>query len=289
MKSSLLALSLALPAVASLAAFAAPSEALAGPLDACGDIRLEAEAQCELVAQGCDVQCTPLTVEAACAGELQVECAGACDFEAEVECTGSCRADCEAQCRVDPGSFDCAVGCRADCDASCYARCDSDDSECIAGCEANCAAECDASCEVVPPEADCVASCEACCSGSCTASANLDCQIDCQADAWVECKADVQGGCEADCSEAGGALFCDGNYVDYGTHLDECIDAIEGLLDGEVHGSAELSCDGGECRFDSEGVLSCSVGDSSGRAPIGLAIGLFVGIALVGRRRRSVV
>ncbi len=264
----------------------APSLASAGTLDACGDIRLEAQAECELVAQGCDVQCTPLVVEAACAGSLQVECAGGCDLDAEVECTSSCRGDCEAQCRVDPGGFDCNVGCEADCDASCSAKCDSGDSECFAGCEANCSAECDASCEVLAPDADCVASCEACCSGSCRAEINLDCQLDCQADGFIECSADVQGGCEADCSEAGGALFCDGNYVDAGANLDQCIDAIEGLLDGEVEGSASLQCEGGECRFDSEGALSCSVGDSSDRAPIGIALGLFIGIALLGRRRR---
>lgn len=126
-----------------------------------------------------------------------------------------------------------------------------------------------------------------CCGGFCQAEINLDCQLDCQAEGFAECSVDVQGGCEADCSEAGGALFCDGSYVDAGTSVNQCIEAIEGLLDGEVSGSASLSCDGGECNFGSEGILSCSVGDGSGRAPIGLALGVFVGLALFGRRRRS--
>ncbi|MEM6989512.1 MAG: MYXO-CTERM sorting domain-containing protein [Myxococcota bacterium] len=275
-----------MPLVPAAVALLAPAFAHAGSLDACGDIHLEAEAECELVAQGCDVECTPLVVEAACAGSLQVECSGGCELDAEVECTSSCQTDCEAQCRVDPGGFDCNAGCRTDCDASCFAACDSGDSECRAGCEANCAAECDASCDLVPPDADCVASCEGCCSGSCRAEVNLDCQLDCQAEGFLECSASVQGGCEADCSEAGGALFCDGDYIDHANNLDQCIDAIEGLLDGEVSGSANLECRGNECQFDSEGALSCSVSDAPSRAPIGLALGLLVGVGLLGRRRR---
>lgn len=263
----------------------APAQAHAG-IDACGNLHVEADAQCELVAEGCDVECTPLAVEASCAAGLQVECAGGCDLDADIECTASCQADCEAYCRVDPGSFDCAASCRGDCSASCEARCATGDSECFASCEANCSAECDASCELVAPEADCVAQCEMCCGGSCRAEVNLDCQLDCQADAFAECSLDAQGGCEADCSDAGGALICDGNYVDHGGRLEECIDALTGILDGEIEGSAELSCQGGECRFDSQGSLSCSVAEGS-EAPMGLAFGTFVLLALYGRRRRQ--
>ena len=260
----------------------------AGRLDACGDMDFQAEAQCELVAEGCEVECTPLAVEAACASSLQIDCAGECDFEAEVECTADCRADCEASCSYDPGSFDCNAGCRADCDASCFAACEPGDSGCEASCEANCAAECSASCDVVPPEADCVAQCEACCGGSCRAEVNLDCQLDCQADFFAECAVDVQGGCEADCSEAGAALFCDGNYVSAVDSIDACVDALQGLLDGEVEGSAELSCENGECNFASEGFLSCAVDDSPRRSPIALGFVAFLALALYGRRRCAV-
>ena len=272
---------LALPAAALLA----PSLAQAASLDACGDIHLQARAECELVTRGCDVECTPVAVEAACAGALQVECAGACDLDADIGCTAQCEAGCEAECLVDPGSFECAAGCNAECDSSCEARCN--DSECFAACEANCDAECEASCEVVPPQVDCVASCEASCEGSCRAEANLDCQLDCQSEAFLECQAELTGGCQADCSELGGALFCDGHYVDHANNMQECIDAIHDVLNGEVEGSAELSCRGGECNFSSEGILACNVGDPADRdAPIGLAIATLIGIALVGRRRR---
>ncbi len=277
-------LALTAPTLALALPLVAPSLAHAG-VDACGDIDIEADAQCELVAEGCDVQCTPVTVEAACAAGLQVECSGACGLSAEVECTNDCRADCEAYCRVDPGSFDCNANCRGDCDASCLAACDPNDSECEASCSANCSAECDASCSLVAPDADCVAQCESCCDGSCTAEVNLSCQLDCQADAFAECSVQTRGGCEADCSEASGALFCDGRYVDHGNNLDDCIDALRGLLDGEIEGSAELSCGEGECSFESEGMMSCSVG-SGNRAPLGLAFGTFVLFALYGRRRR---
>lgn len=273
---------LALPATILLAM---PSVANAASLRACGDVHVEAEAECELVAEGCDVQCSPLSVEASCAASLAVECGGSCNLDAEVSCTGDCRASCEAECRVDPGAFDCAAGCQLDCGANCEARCDASDSECRASCQASCDAECDASCEVVPPDADCVTSCEACCGGSCTAAVNLDCQIDCQAEGFAECSVDVEGGCKADCSDAGGALFCDGDYIDHGGNLNECIDALKGILDGEISGSASAQCSGGECSFESEGALSCAV-DPNPQTPIGLALGVFVGLALFGRRRR---
>ena len=83
--------------------------------------------------------------------------------------------------------------------------------------------------------------------GSCRAEANLDCQIDCQADFFAECKVDLQGGCEADCSEAGAALFCDGQWVDHNNNLEACLDALRGILDGEVEGSASFECRPGEC------------------------------------------
>jgi MYXO-CTERM domain-containing protein len=204
-----------------------------------------------------------------------------------VTCEASCYGSCQAECEVDPGAFECQASCEADCSGSCAARCSSEDSECWAACEATCSAECGASCEVTPPQADCVAQCDACCGGSCRAEANLDCQLDCQAEGWAECKVDLQGGCEADCRDAGAALFCDGQYVDHGNNLQECIDSLQAMLNAEVHGEAELTCRPGECTFDSSGMLACSVGGGARPAGAAWALGL-IGLGLIGRRRRHV-
>lgn len=260
-----------------------PGVAHAG-LEACGDLRIDAQAQCEVVAEGCELQCTPPAVEAACAAELSANCEGQCDASASLSCTSECTVDCEAACLVDPGGFDCEAACNADCGATCAARCDSDDSECWASCEASCNSECRASCEVTPPDADCVAQCEACCGGSCEAEANLDCQIDCQADAFAQCKVDLQGGCEADCRQAGAALFCDGQWVN-AADLDACVAALRSLLDGEAQGEASFECQAGECSLDTAGLLACAV-SPEGRSGVPATMVVLLGAGLWAHRRR---
>lgn len=242
----------AVAALAAAALFALPKTADAA-LEACGNIHIEAGAQCEIIPPGteCQVHCTPLSVRAACAAELYLECDGQCDASASVECTADCDASCRAECDADPGSFDCRGACQADCEGACSARCSSGDDDCFAQCQATCSAECDAECSVVPPEADCEAQCDACCAGSCTAEANIDCQLDCQGDAFGTCEVELQGECTADCQSTQGALFCDDAYVHY-DDLQACVEAlrdleirVEGSVEVEASGSASCSAAGG--------------------------------------------
>jgi len=266
------------PIVASLAflgALTIGTEARAG-VEACGNIHVEANANCEvLVEGGCEAQCVPPRLEAACAAELTASCEGQCNELPSVECTGSCQADCDAQCIVDPGSIDCRARCEGSCEANCDAECGTD-SECHASCEANCSGSCESSCQVAPPEATCEARCEAACEGSCEANTNLDCQIDCQAEGYVECKARLEGGCETACTRPEGALFCDGQYVDHGGNLEECITALQARYGIEVEGYAEGSCQPGRCEGEAGGSVSCSVGrGGAGFIPFALMIALF--------------
>ena len=86
----------------SVAALGAATPAFAG-IEECGDISIDAEATCTVqVEGGCEAQCTPLSVEAACAGELEVDCRGQCDVDAEVTCSATCNiATCVAECDID--------------------------------------------------------------------------------------------------------------------------------------------------------------------------------------------
>src|SRR5690606_2444098 len=144
----------------SLATASWANDARAG-VEACGDIHVDARAECAVVVEGgCVAQCTPPRMEAACAAELYADCQGQCDELPSVSCQGSCQADCEGQCEVSPGSFDCRAACNADCQGQCSGRCSSDDSECLASCEASCSGSCDASCEATPPQASCEPSCQ---------------------------------------------------------------------------------------------------------------------------------
>lgn len=260
-----------------------PSTASAG-VEACGDIHIEAGAECELVPPGatCDVQCTPISVQAACAGQLYVECQGECNATATVECTGSCTTSCEGECNADPGSFDCRASCQGSCEANCAAACSDD--ECMASCAATCSGSCDADCEAVAPSASCEAKCEASCDGSCTGEANIDCQVGCQSDGYLECTTEVQGSCMAACETEEGALFCDGAYVDHGGNLEECVEALMNLFNIEVEGYAEAMCEGNSCTAEAGGSVGCQMAGSGGAAASGWAL-MALGMLLWRRRR----
>ncbi len=270
-----------------LAPLAIAQTAHAG-IAACGNIHVEAEAECE-VRGGieCEGMCTPLTVEAQCAGDLAFECRGGCQGElsVDVECEGSCGASCMADCEVDPGSFDCSGSCFADCQARAEARCATGDNECFASAEGSCEAECSISCDAQPAQVECAASCEASCNTSCSASsqAYLDCQVDCQRPQFPSCQAEIEGGCELACETEQGALFCDGSYVDHDGNLDECLSSLRAALNVMVSGSA--SCDGNSCEAEGAVSCSCTAADSQTDAQGG-AIFVLGGLFLFGLSRR---
>ena len=247
---------------------------------------MSAEAECTVeVEGGCVAKCTPVNVTAACAADLKLGCDGMCTGSASAECTGSCSADCMAECEVQPAEFNCQASCQADCSADCSGRCagDSDGAKCEASCKATCTGDCDASCSVTPAEADCSAKCDARCEGSCKAEANIDCQVECQADGYVDCEAEVTGGCKTRCEQPEGALFCDGQYVDAGNNLEQCIAALKALLDIEVYAEGNAECSGNTCT--AEGVAGCSC-SADGPGDLGLAGMLGLGFVVVGATRR---
>jgi MYXO-CTERM domain-containing protein len=254
-------------------------DAKAGALDACGDIFVEAGANCEvLVEGGCKAECEPPAFTAVCAAEGTVSCEGECNVDADVECAASCQGSCEAECNVDPATFDCHGTCEGNCSADCSARCDgsADRAECEGSCQATCSGECDASCTLEPGQADCTAQCMGSCSGECRADINMNCQVDCQSDLYVECKADFQGSCEVQCENPSGAIFCDGQFIET-SNIDTCVDALRDLLNANVEVHAEAS---------GSASLSCAVEDEparGGAAMLGFGLLCLAGLA----RRRA--
>jgi MYXO-CTERM domain-containing protein len=281
-----------LPALALFAPLAWSGQASAG-IGACGDIHVEASAECEVKGGiECEAECTPIALEAQCAAELSVDCGGSCNIAAEVDCSADCSATCMGECEVDPGQFDCRGSCVADCSGGCDAHCESENgsSECLASCEATCEGSCSARCDVIAPSADCSGKCEASCSGHCEAEANIDCQVQCQAEGYVDCKASLEGGCKVDCDAEQGALFCDGQYVDHGGNLKECVDSLRAVLNIQVSGYAEGECSGNMCSGEAGGSISCAVAPAeSDYGRTGALMGAF-GLMLAGfiaRRRRA--
>jgi hypothetical protein len=265
------------------------SNASAEGIEACGNIDVEANAECRVEAD-CSLQCKPLSLQASCAAELQVMCSGQCTAQAEVSCTGSCQADCEGSCMVDPPSFECEGECSASCNADCSGQCSGETTadgargRCEASCKANCSSSCQASCQGTPGSANCQAKCQASCQGECRAEANAECQVDCQSSGYASCQAELQGGCEGACS-GDGALFCDGQYVDHGNNLQDCIDALRAELNITASGSAQ--CSGNSCTAEGEAEASCGVARLPSRGSMAWIAGL-VGLgAFAARRRRS--
>jgi len=245
-----------------------------GSLSSCGNIEVSASAECAVEFEGgCEANCTPLS--------FQGECSGRCDASFSASCTAECQGGCEAECDVDPPSFDCEASCEASCGADCSAQCEANNSggNCQAQCEATCGGECSASCEGTPGSASCSAKCEASCQGECKVDANLDCQL--------SCHAELQGGCEVACQSPEGALYCDGEYVDAGGNLGECIASLNACLSVEVEASGSAACDGGTCSAEAEASVTCAMrpGPAPEETPwyaLGLAA---LGLGLVRRRR----
>ncbi|MGC4095152.1 MAG: hypothetical protein QM756_45985 [Polyangiaceae bacterium] len=279
-------------AVAFLFALTTVRPAHAG-LAACNNINVEASSTCEVTPPSvdCTAACTPITFEAACSAELEVSCDGECTVNASATCTGSCDATCEASCTGTPATFDCKADCSLRAQASCEGNCTSaaNKTQCKAACKATASADCDAECKVTPPTATCMAKCQASCKGSCHAEANAKCQVDCQTKGYATCEAKLQGHCDVDCKSTGsGALYCDGQYIDHGGNLDECIKSINAVVTVDVKGSS--SCSGNTCQAEGSAEASCTVARvlGSGAGANGGYVALLAGIVgLAARRRRN--
>jgi MYXO-CTERM domain-containing protein len=65
--------------------------------------------------------------------------------------------------------------------------------------------------------------------------------------------------CEEECETTGGAIFCDGqflNYADVRACADQLAAELNIMVDIEVEGDVDTDCDGDECEADGDGRLS---------------------------------
>jgi hypothetical protein len=268
-------------------------------LSACGNIDIEAEAQCNQVATAqCGATCETLSFEAACYAKGYVQCNASCNLDAEVNCAASCDlGKCEATCNVKPPEFECSADCAVNCNGSCSGECDAEcngdsgcKSRCMGSCKATCSGQCNASCTGTPGSATCKAKCQASCSASCKAKANIGCQASCQtSELHAGCEASLKGGCKVKCEAPDGLVECKGTYVDNNGNAQKCLDAIENWK-ASIHLSAtgSANCSNGVCT--AEGAASCSCGTAPGSNTLADASALFgvgaLGIGAFLRRRR---
>jgi hypothetical protein len=228
----------------------------------------QGQLDCELVTTGCDAECTPVKVQAECG----IDCEGQCNVTIDAQCSEDCEATCTGHCT--PGHIDCEGDCQTDCEGRCSTSCagDAHETTCVTDCKSSCQTDCQAHCSVKP--ASCEESCHASCQGSCSAQVEGSCQVDCQGG----CQSHVSGGCNVDCSKAGGALFCNGQYV-----------TVSDLTACEAEWGISFSghCGANGCEAS---VSACSVAAPGNDKPLDLAalgaIALGAGI-IVTRRRRN--
>lgn len=247
-------------------------------LEACGNISVGLQANCEVQPPGldCETKCTPVTVRQTCADRLQTVCAPECKQEVIETEVQVCRQSCITECQVNPGSFQCQGSCDARCSGGCGTRCaaSADRTRCEASCRATCSASCGGECRVVLPSATCENKCQPSCHAEVQAEVRLQCQIACQEQKYQVCEEELVGGCKTDCKSRDGALFCDNQFVDAGDNLKQCIAALQNL-DIQVEGDVSFSATGG-----------CHVTDGPSLAPWAM-VGLLGLLTLARRRRRA--
>lgn len=267
----------------------------AQPFASCGNIKVEANAKCQMeVKGGCTAKCEPVNFKARCNVKAETKCGGKCTAEIDAACSTECGGSCETSCEGDP-SFSCKGSCDANCSADCSGKCEAEANKasCEGSCKASCESNCSASCEA--PQVDCKGKCEASCKGSCKAKANMGCEIECRGTAQAECETELTGGCKAECEKPEGALFCDGQYIDHGGNLDKCISDLNGWLKTKINfqasGSADGECKDGKCEAEAKGEASCggsSIANNktNGSAPFALGLLGTLGAVAVARMRR---
>jgi len=67
----------------------------------------------------------------------------------------------------------------------------------------------------------CDTKCTPVCEDTCVAKANSTCQIDCQTNELESCQTTTVKTCQTDCHDSGGAIFCDGQFLDV-SNLKDC-------------------------------------------------------------------
>ena len=111
------------------------------------------------------------------------------------------------------------------------------------------------------------------------------CQVDCQTNSWESCQTTIRERCTTSCEDKGGAIFCDGQFIN-ASNIDDCAAELSASLsirldvnlDIDTH--VDTDVDG-----DTESV-SCSFSPNSSSGAAFWLVACLAATALV-RRRRS--
>lgn len=286
-------------ALAACALASLPSVA-AAEFAECGNIFLKADAKCEWrEKEQCMTECRTETVEKACTAKVYTSCENQCTASASTSCTAGCSQSCTTSC-TDPGPEppSCIDLCTADCDKTCSDGRGRRNACCMHNCDKRCEKKCEGRDDPVAKPAECTQTCTNACSGSCTAQANIECQVSCQDSVYTECETETIRTCETKCEKDGGAIFCDGQFVN-ASSARNCADELKAKLDfdidikAEVSGVVDTAVDGTKDGYNTTKKKSkelCSVGLIGANREAGFgglaAFGLCAGALTLLRSRR---
>lgn len=263
-------------------------------LDACGGIFLTSDAHCSYVPkQECETSCQTSAVEQSCIASLATECESSCTESATSECTQACQTSCVEDCQQSNQS---SRGlCRGECGADCESDCASSDSSiCHDSCAHNCDSQCENHCHADDETVDCSTKCGTTCEGRCTATATVSCQRECQTTQFESCESTTVQTCRTDCHDNGGAIFCDGQFVN-ASDVEACAAQIEAEV--AVHIDLDVNVDTSnavkvDTNGDGKSDVSCSVSPrekllrSAGTTSIITTLFALLGALFIVRRRR---
>ncbi len=274
-----------------------PSRAHAAALDKCGGIFLTAASACEFKpVQDCMTTCSTTSVEQTCAQQTYTTCSSGCTVTDTTSCTkthsDSCAQECDSiasQSSHDVCTSECTNNCTSD--AVSKGEFGADQGKCGEACGHDCDAQCD-SCSTTDQSTDCMTKCMSITTSECNEEVNRDCVLDCQTTNFESCQTTTVNTCNTSCTDKGGAIFCDGQFVD-AENLQDCADqlASEFSFNIDVTAHVNVSGDGTVTTTNSDGSKTTTKCSYSG-APVSsngmLIAGLgAVAFAVARRRRRS--
>jgi hypothetical protein len=275
-----------------------PTTAHAKALDQCGGIFLTADSKCEFKpVQDCMTTCATTSVEQACAQKTETMCSGNCTTTDTTSCTQTHTDSCMKECDtiVSKSSHDvCTSECTDNCtgDAVSKGHFGGDMGKCHQNCGQDCDTDCD-SCSTTDQSTDCMTKCMSVVQNECTEEVNRECVLSCQTDNYTSCETDTVNTCTTSCHDKGGALFCDGQFID-ASDIKSCADqlATEFSFNIDLSAMVAVSGNGTVTTTNSDGsktTTKCSFSpptrDRNGMAALGTLAAL--GIVVARRRRRA--
>jgi hypothetical protein len=267
-----------------------PSTARAKALDQCGNVFLSADSHCEFKPiEACMTTCSTTSVEQVCSEKTYTMCSSGCTTTDTTTCTkthsDSCSKECDtisAKSSHEVCVSECSDNCTSDAVSKKHFGGDSD--KCSKGCAHDCNAQCD-TCSSSDQTTDCTTKCMSVTENECLEEVNRECVLSCQTDNYTSCETDTVNTCTTSCHDKGGALFCDGQFLEV-SDLQACADqlASEFSFNIDVTAHVAVTTTNGN---GSKTTTKCSFSPPE-RGHNGMLLGALAAIGIaVARRRRA--